>query len=37
VFGVTESLMATFRPVTNGDAFEGPYFNLEYDFTLAPT
>jgi hydroxyquinol 1,2-dioxygenase len=36
VFGVKESLMATFRPVTNGDAFEGPYFDLEYDFTLAP-
>ena len=36
VFGVKESLMATFRPVTEGPAFEGPYFDLEYDFTLAP-
>jgi hydroxyquinol 1,2-dioxygenase len=36
VFGVKESLMATFRPVTEGPAFTGPYFDLEYDFTLAP-
>lgn len=36
VFGVKESLMATFRPVTDGAAFDGPYFDLEYDFILAP-
>jgi hydroxyquinol 1,2-dioxygenase len=41
VFGVKESLMAVFRPVTDKAAitaagFSGPYFDLEYDFTLAP-
>jgi hydroxyquinol 1,2-dioxygenase len=36
VFGVKQSLMATFRAVTDGAAFDGPYFDLEYDFTLAP-
>ena len=41
VFGVKESLMAEFRPVsdpalTKAAGFDGPYFDTQFDFVLAP-
>ena len=41
VFGVKESLMAEFRPIsdpalTKAAGFDGPYFDTQFDFVLAP-
>lgn len=41
VFGVKESLMAKFDPVENPakqaeNGFDGPYYDVEHDFVLAP-
>jgi hydroxyquinol 1,2-dioxygenase len=41
VFGVKESLMAEFKPVSDpakakAAGFDGPYFDTEFDFVLAP-